>query len=519
MDPQLVAIRNTPPSTRDHLWDWIKAYTGISVARTQVCRDHAPPLDWLAKQWLERPDQMLVLGSRGSGKSFLQAIETHLESRFHARHGTRILGGSKSQSLQIFEAITSAVVEAKGSGGSDRSTIARLLTDKAIYRNGSKVAILAASTTSVRGPHVATLKLDEVDEIDADLRESAMGMCMDQHGLRAHACLTSTWHKVGGPMAELVERGRSGDYPVYTTCTFDVLKRCDETRSGPFIGGADLYERCPSCPIVKWCHSERDRNGGLPLAKLSDGHYSIDSLAQKAKSVSARAFDSDYLCKGPRASGLWFTGFDESANVSIDAEYDPALPTHLTVDCGVFTGACLFQVATDHKSDVTVRVFGDYLTEGETAEGNARALLELARTLCGGRLDAVSADSSGGARNPIGPTVVAEYERVGLRGKFGIDCWPVGSVADSLSLLEGLIRPAEGPVRLRIHPRCKTLISSLQNYRRAKRAGQWQDYPEDPQHPHEDLVDALRGGLKVALPEGRKPAPNYTRRSLGKIRY
>ncbi len=42
---------------------------------------------------------------------------------------------------------------------------------------------------------------------------------------------------------------------------------------------------------------------------------------------------------------------------------------------------------------------------------------------------------------------------------------------------------------------------------RAKRGGQWADFPEDPQHPHEDVMDALRGVLfarfGAPLPNGR----------------
>jgi len=33
------------------------------------------------------------------------------------------------------------------------------------------------------------------------------------------------------------------------------------------------------------------------------------------------------------------------------------------------------------------------------------------------------------------------------------------------------------------------------------------DYPDDPQHPHEDLVDPLCGGLKLEFPKGRTPPP------------
>ena len=33
------------------------------------------------------------------------------------------------------------------------------------------------------------------------------------------------------------------------------------------------------------------------------------------------------------------------------------------------------------------------------------------------------------------------------------------------------------------------------------------DYAEDPQHPHEDLIDPLAGGLKLEFPQGRTPQP------------
>lgn len=521
----LSSAREARPATPDHLWHWLRAYTGVSLARAHVCRDHQPPFDWISALWFDRPSQALVLGSRGSGKSFGSALLTHLESRFTPKLHTRILGGSKSQSAQIFEGLTQAVLDGRGPGGSDADSIADLLKESATYRNGSRVDILAASNTSVRGPHIPSLRLDEVDEIAPELRESAMGMCMDKRDLAtgkviasASAVMTSTWHRVGGPMTALIAKGRSGAFPVYTSCAFEVLESCPESRSGPFVGGDACYERCPECPLEPWCHAERDRNGGVPLAKLADGHYGISALIQKVQSVSVRSFEADYLCRGPRADGLWFPAFSEHAHVSESAEFDPALPVHLSVDSGVFTGGCFFQLLPG--ADPAAHVFGDYLAEGLTAEANARALIELAVSLCHGRAEVVSTDSAGGARNPVGPTVIAEYERAGLVGSHGaLVRWPVGSVADSLALLDAMISPASGPTRLVIHPRCVRLIAALTNYRRAKRAGQWMDYPEDPQHPFEDLVDALRGGLKVAMPEGRSEPRKYDRRPISHVRY
>lgn len=497
----IASARHTPPGSAAHLWKWIKAYTGVHVGRARVCRDHAPPLEWLASLVLDRPALALILGSRGSGKSFLSAIATHLDSRNNPRMGTRILGGSKAQAAQIYDALTLAIADGCGPGGSDKDTLREILKTEAKYRNGSNVSILAASRTSVRGPHVASLRLDEVDEIPAELRDAAVGMAMELRGVPAAVHMTSTWHKVGGPMTELVERGQNGDFPLWTTCAFDTLQRCPDERSGPFVGGPDLFRDCPACPLVKWCHSERDRNGGIPLAKLADGHYGIDTLIQKVQSVSARTFEADYLCGGPRPDGIWFPAFG-NANISESAAYDPALPVHLSIDSGVFTGAVAFQIRKPAGGLPLVTVFMEYLSEGLAAEANAKAILAALDGRNGTkRID--STDPAGGARNPVGPTVLAEFARAGLTK---LQRWPVGSVADGLAGLEVLVAAADGSVNLKIDPICKRLILAMKSYARAKRGGQWQDYPEDPQHPHEDLVDALRGGLKTEFPRGIRPA-------------
>jgi hypothetical protein len=461
-------------------------------------------MDFFEAWCYDRPAVSLVLGPRGGGKSYLAALATFWDSATLPGHGTRILGGSLAQSEQVYNALVGFTNTHAG-----RLRVRGVTKQTATFVNGSDVSLLAASSRSVRGPHVPTLRLDEIDEIDPDVRESAMGMCMARGDTPASVSMTSTWHRVGGPMAGLIDRARGGEFPLWSFCTFEVLERCPESRSGPAL------ENCPACPLVRWCHDDRG-----PKAKRAAGHYAIDALIQKTLTVSLRVFEADYLCVGPRADGVWFPSFTPATHVSPTAEYDPALPVTMAIDSGVFTGAVLFQVRkwTDHTgSHDEVRVFSDYLNEGGTAEGNARALIELARVRCNGRLDVIATDPAGGARNPVGPTVLAEYERAGLKP---LRRWPVVGVSDGLSLLDSFIRPASGPVRLLVHPRCTNLIAALSAYRRAKRAGQWQDYPEDPQHPAEDLVDALRGGLCQSFPGGRRePAKPLTKRSAFQVLY
>jgi hypothetical protein len=499
----LADLRETRPRNRRQLHKWLARHLGVVVPWTPVCEGHSAPLDFVAQWCLDRPQVSLVLGPRGGGKSYLSGVATHFDSRFYPRHQTRILGGSLAQSQQIYDALEAVVLDGHGVLGDDSDSINRLNKQEAVYHNGSKISILAASSKSVRGPHVPTLRLDEVDEIESDIRESAMGMCMARDGMPAMVAMTSTWHKVGGAMDELLQRGRAGEFPSHTFCIFEVLERCPDERSG--LG----LERCPDCPLRPWCHDDIERTG-VPKAKRASGHYAIDSLIQKVRTVSLRILEADYLCLGPKADGVWFRAFDRARHVSELSEYDPALPVSVAVDSGVFTGAVFFQVRESHEGLHEVNVFADYLAEGVPAESNALALLDMAQLRCNGNVTRWVTDPAGASRTAIGPTVLAEYQRAGLRN---LTCWPnrSGTVLDGLALIEGFLAPADGKTRLRVHPRCEDTIKAFQNYKRKRRGDQWTDDPEDPQHPWEDLMDSLRGGLLERFPDGRRPQSKMAR--------
>jgi hypothetical protein len=469
---------------------------GVRVAAAPVCQGHHAPAEFLSSWLFDRPPICLLHGPRGGGKSFLTAFETHLASIVHPDHATCVLGGSLAQSKQIYQALKGF---ARLPGAAP--FLKDIQAETATYSTGSQVRILAASSTSVRGPHVPSLKLDEVDEMDPDVRESAMGMCMAMGGVSASVMMTSTWHKVGGPMAELLGRGESGEFPVWKFCAFEVLERCPEERSGPHL------EHCPECPLRPWCHDTPD---GVPKAKRSDGHYAIDSLIQKVKATSRRVFESDYLCLGPKAEGIWFPSFTRETHVGDDAEYDPALPVYLAVDCGTsrFTAGVYLQVRELADGTSRVTVFADYLGVDVVSEANATELREVAARRCNGRLDRVRLDPASRQRTSVGPVVYGEYERV-----FGrlVAPWPLMGVRESIDLLDGFVRPASGGTSLRVHPRCEDTIRAMLAFRRAKVAGVYTDQPEREQHPHEDLVDALKGGIGDLFPEGRRPQPKLSR--------
>lgn len=225
--------------------------------------------------------------------------------------------------------------------------------------------------------------------------------------------------------------------------------------------------------------------------------------------------------------GVWFDTFDPEIHVTPKAEYDPNLPVYVSIDCGVRTGAIIYQVV-EHGSKVNV--IGDYLRESPNGENtpaqiNAERILALVHMIAPGhRYRVVSVDSAGDSREPVGPSVISEYERCGLIGTDRqIQRWPkfAGCVTDGLNLIEAFIGGGQGdfavPAAMFLNPRCKALKTAFENYRRAQLGGQWMDYPQERQHPYEDMIDALRGGLKIVFPEGRRPAPKFDRRKVGAV--
>lgn len=206
--------------------------------------------------------------------------------------------------------------------------------------------------------------------------------------------------------------------------------------------------------------------------------------------------------------GQWFETFTD-ANVSRLADYDPSYPVHLAVDSGVHTGAVWFQVK-GHGSTATVNVFGDLYLYGKSAFDVGNQVIEQTTALgLVGKderpaFDHGTTDPAGNSRNAaVSVTVISEYRRAGL----DLKPWPSypGSLADGLSLVDSFV--SVEPAELTVHPRCTRTIEAFANYKRKKRGGQFIDDPEDPQHPYEDMLDALRGGLMAKFPKGRSYKP------------
>jgi hypothetical protein len=205
--------------------------------------------------------------------------------------------------------------------------------------------------------------------------------------------------------------------------------------------------------------------------------------------------------------GAWFPTFSVARHVSLGAEYHPAFPMRVAIDAGTskHTGAVLFQVRPHQSGWPSVTVFCDYHCADLYSARNAIAI----RAKCMGFTqrgpDLVRLDPASSAKTSIGPAAFNEYAHV--FGERITERWPSHGVVDGLDQIELMLGGSGDEPRILIHPRCTHLVQAFQTYRRAERGGEFLDTPLDPQHPAEDLMDALRGGIRDAMPDGRKPAP------------
>ena len=153
-------------------------------------------------------------------------------------------------------------------------------------------------------------------------------------------------------------------------------------------------------------------------------------------------------------------------------------------------------------------MFGDYYGKDMVSADNAAAILAECTKLSFSGPDIVRLDPASGRGPRSGRPLTTSTNAV--FGSRVIGRWPLHSVVDGLDQIELMLgKPPDEP-RILIHPRCKHLIHAFQNYRRDERGGEFLDTPKSEQHKEEDLMDALRGGIRATMPEGRK-APSQLR--------
>jgi hypothetical protein len=277
-------------------------------------------------------------------------------------------------------------------------------------------------------------------------------------------------------------------------CLWEVIEPCPPDRS------------CSRCPLWPDCAGK---------ARGADGYFPIDdAIAQKAR-ASREAWQAEMLCLRPRADGLVFSAFDPARHVAPVA-YDAALPLYRAIDFGYANPfVCLWvqvqgaaqlaaplarygpvgagrvpaagrsPLADADLSGVQFRVIAEYVAR-------ERRILEHAREMAArdpGPVLATFADPAGWQRSDVtGTGPCQELAALGLRVRT-----PRAGILEGVELVRRLLkdRPAAAGPGLVIHPSCRWLVRSMQEYHWDERAaGDRRERPakDGADHP----IDALR---------------------------
>lgn len=230
------------PRTKEHLQVYCATVLNnrfpFPSSDNSHCLDngHESPLDAIWAAYAEEEDFIIWYAMRGSGKTYSLSMLSWLESIFKKRCKTTVLGGSLEQStkavgyLQYLWDLFGALAVDQFTSNNIEVFKKDILVNGAVagrgYKltNGSEVQALAASPKSVRGPHPQKLRLDELDEMEENIYNSALGQPKANYGIKDNIVISSTLHHPFGLMTKVIDERDSIGARLYQWCIYDVME-------------------------------------------------------------------------------------------------------------------------------------------------------------------------------------------------------------------------------------------------------------------------------------------------------
>lgn len=223
LQPEETATSRPAAVIRDEhdLAEYLVEKFGIVLPSKRCCAGHTPPFEAFADAYFARHPVTVWKASRGfGGKSQTLALLGNVEAAT-LRADVNVLGGTGQQSERVLEAMDRFWQHPTAPRDLLASEPAKKET-RFIW--GNVIRALMASTASVRGPHPQRLRMDEVDEMDLQILDAAMGQTMARPGIPAQTVLSSTHHYPDKTMTEILRRARDRGWPVYEWCWRETLE-------------------------------------------------------------------------------------------------------------------------------------------------------------------------------------------------------------------------------------------------------------------------------------------------------
>ncbi|MEX2216641.1 MAG: hypothetical protein WD768_21185 [Phycisphaeraceae bacterium] len=472
------------PRTTDDLHRFVHRALGLQIPRVPIVTGNQAPMDYLTHAFFEdgaSGRDLIVWASRGGGKTLLGAVATLLDLIFKPGISICILGGSMEQSSRMFEHLTRLF---------QPRALARLLAAEPTQRrvklvNGSEARVLTQSPRSVRGHHVHKLRCDEVDEFQEHIWRAVQlmprsGACGERF-VRGSIEAISTMHKTVGPMSRLIDRAKEAEsVKLIRWSVLDVIERCPSARP------------CETCPIHTDCRGR---------AKEADGFMPVDDVIAHWHRTSDSTWAAEMMCRRPSVQSAVYPMFDpmpggrhvmltspgggdrtHGAAMTSDSHRlpeDRPLRRVLTpagsrlpepemqlvggMDFGIRDPLVMLWARLHapkgksrrqcEREELIVEVVDEYAAEGLTMDQNLVQIDERGWP----RPVWIGVDPSGASCNR--QTGKSDIDLVRKRG------YRVRAVGSRISVGIEMIRRRLDRGTLRIDPRCKRLIESLENYR------------------------------------------------------
>jgi len=470
-------------STPDALHAWVKSHLHVSIPRVAICPHHRAPFDYLVTSFFEPSRDQLVWAPRGGGKTRLGAIATLLDLVHKPGCSVRILGGSLDQSLRMWEHLLPDLERLAGDMLEGKRAARRVLLS-----TGSCAAVLTQSQRAVRGLHVNKLRCDEVELFDPKVWEAAqlaVRTSRDTNNVIMAGAIeaVSTLHVPGGLMQRLVDSAAQTGKQVVRWCLMEVLEHCPDTRD------------CTTCPLWDDC-------AGIAKTRC-DGFFSIDDAIAMKQRVSQETWDAEMLCRRPSVQGCVFPSFDLHLHVRDALDPSEIAPVrssasgeadvHLALDFGFANPFVCLWIAEQGN---VMHVIDEYVQSQQTIDAHVTEIQ--ARPWKSHR---IACDPAGSGRSD--QTAKSNVDHLRSRGY--VVKYRSSRIVEGIEAIRAALRPASGPPRLFIHPRCRHLIVALQSYRYPTGAG---EIPlKDGRHDH--LIDALRYHVVNRTPRGAHGGRTY----------
>ena len=236
----------------DELYEYVRVMWNITFPRKAHCPGCDAPFKVFADCYYARYPLVILKGARGCGKSVLLATLA-LTEQVSLRTEVNILGASEEQSLRILRYLNNDNPKTAGMFWDCKNAPTSLKVPSkekqavSVLTNGGQLVCLTASPKNVRGRHPQRLRIDEVDEADKQLIDSALGCPQDDtnNGIPQNTLMASTHQHADGTLTAYINWAKETNnaageiiVPIYKYCFHDVL-----TTNGGFMDPKEIEKK------------------------------------------------------------------------------------------------------------------------------------------------------------------------------------------------------------------------------------------------------------------------------------